>query len=65
MKLEHTLTISDFARQKNCSRQTVYANIDKLDIDIRKKIIWNAKAKKWQPENKKINKRYKKGEDRD
>ena len=50
MRLEHTLTITDFAAIKKCSRQTVYAALDKLDRDAKGKIIWNAKSKKWQPD---------------
>jgi hypothetical protein len=58
MKIEQTFNITDFAALKNCTRQTVYSNIDKLDVDARKKIIWNAKSQKWQPDKKMTPKKY-------
>lgn len=61
MKVIPTFTITEFAKFKGTTRTTVYANLDKLNLNERGKIVWDKKAEKWEPENKKINKRYKKG----
>lgn len=47
-------TIIEFAKKKNCSRQTVYSAIRRGDLDFTKKygkilLVDNVKNKKWFP----------------
>ena len=48
-----TLNITEVAKLKNVSRQTVYNNIDKLDRHW-KRVIWNKKLENWKPRQPKI-----------
>jgi hypothetical protein len=49
---KYYISITDFARSKNTSRQTIYNNLDYLtveDISGRQVIILDEKAKSWNP----------------
>lgn len=50
-----TLTVQDFAEKKECTRKTVYNNLDQLNIYRSGKImriIWDNKSIKWKPKEK-------------
>lgn len=44
-----SISISAAARQKDCSRQTVYSNFDKFDVSLDFRVIPNKKFLDWQP----------------
>lgn len=48
----HFMSISDFARYKNTSRQTIYNNLDDLstdEIDGKLRIMLDEKSENWIP----------------
>jgi hypothetical protein len=52
MSEKYYISITDFARSKKTSRQTVYNNLHSLTVEEfsgRKVIILDNKAKKWNP----------------
>jgi hypothetical protein len=62
--LSKKLTVSEFAELKNCSRQTIYQNKDKLTwITVPgakvQKILLDKKALDFKPDIRKVNKKYK------
>ncbi|MGE5680366.1 MAG: hypothetical protein ACM34K_05740 [Bacillota bacterium] len=54
-----TITVTDFAIIKKCSRQTVYNNIQKFNLNEKGRIIWDKKAKNWKPDKNKVNQKWK------
>ena len=59
MKIIPTFTITEFAEMKKTSRTTIYNNLNRFTLNERGKIVWDKKARKWEPQDGKINKRYK------
>jgi len=51
--MQVTLTIADAARDRGCSRQTIYNNIERFDLDQRGRIVWNQRFWTWSPDKKK------------
>jgi hypothetical protein len=60
MKVQTIFSLIDFAKIKNCSRQTVHNNLRYLNQDSKGRIIWDGKAKKWMPNQTKTPNQFKK-----
>lgn len=57
-----TLTISELAWLKDCSRQTIYNSYDQFDKIIfagKEKIVWNEKVDNYKPDQSKTPDKFK------
>jgi hypothetical protein len=63
IKKTATLTISELAYLKDCSRQTIYncyEQFDKIEFASKEKIVWNEKVEKFNPDQTKTPNQFKK-----